>query len=225
MGSSLWWTMLLGTFAVATPLVLSGKKYPELKNAIRVVSGWVLVALSLALPMYLIYLGTWSVRTSLPLQLCSLSGILSGVVLLWRNQVAYELLLYWGIPGALYALLTPEMTQGSGTLFVFEYYISHGGIIFSVFFLSIVYQMRPRKHSWLKVFLITQFLMLAVGLADYFLGANYMYLQSKPLVSNPFIVGEWPWYIISLEFAGLIHFYLLYLLFRASTKISTSNNF
>ena len=214
-GASLWWKMLLSSVAVVALLVLSGKKYPEARNPIRTISGWMLVALSLALPMYLIYMGTWNVRTSLPLQLCGLSGILSGVVLLRRNQLAYELLLYWGIPGALYALLTPEMTQGSGTLFIIEYYISHGGIIFSVLYLTIVYNMYPRKHSWLKVFLITQFLMIAIGLTDYFLDANYMYLRNKPLVNNPFIIGDWPWYIFMLELAGIVHFYLLYLFFQS----------
>ena len=214
-GASLWWKMLSGTVTAISLLVLIGKKYPKARNGIRIISGWMLVALSLALPMYLIYFGAWSIRTSLPLQLCGLSGILSGIVLLWRNQLAYELLLYWGIPGALYALLTPELTQGSGTLFIIEYYISHGGIIFSVLYLTLVYHLYPRKHSWLNVFLITQFLLLAVGLVDYFLDANYMYLRDKPLVGNPFLIGDWPWYIFMLELAGFVHFYLLYLFFQS----------
>lgn len=223
MGSALWWRLLLSTLVIVALLILSGKRYPVARNAIRKISGWTLVAVALLLHVYLVYLGTWNIKTSLPLQLCSLSGILSGVVLLWNNPFAYELLLFWGIPGALYSLLTPEMTQGSGTVFIFEYYISHGGIIFSGLYLTIVYKMHPRKFSWLKVFLFTQLIIAVAGIADYFLEANYMYLRDKPLVSNPFIIGDWPWYIFMLEVAGIVHFYLLYLLIHLNSKKSLLN--
>ena len=26
-----------------------------------------------------------------------------------------------------------------------------------------------------------------------------MYLAEKPMVDNPFLIGEWPWYIVGLE--------------------------
>lgn len=217
-GSALWWRMLSGTTAIATVTILAGKNCPMAREAVRKISGWMLVCVTVLLPVYLVSLGTWSIQTSLPLQLCSLSGILSGIVLLWRNQFAYELLVYWGIPGALYALLTPEMTQGSGTLFLFEYYISHGGILLSVFYLSVVYGMYPGKKSWLKVFMFTQILLFAICILDYYVDANYMYLRYKPQVSNPFILGEWPWYVFGLELAGIIHFYVIYVLFNLAKK-------
>lgn len=46
------------------------------------------------------------------------------------------------------------------------------------------------------------------------IGANYMYLMEKPAVPNPFFAGEWPWYLLVLEVALLLHFYVIYLLFR-----------
>ena len=208
-----WWRFLFFTGIVAAAFILLGKKNPALKTRIRIFAGVALISVAVLLHIYLAYLGKWQLQTSLPLQLCSMSGVLSGIVLLWRNQIMYELILYWGIPGAFYSLLTPEMTQGSGRLFIYEYYISHGGIIFSALYLSIVFQMSPRKHSWLKIFLYSQFLLPVVGLADYILNANYMYLREKPEVENPFIIGEWPWYILGLEAAMLLHFYLVYLPF------------
>lgn len=214
MFSPLWLKGLITTTIVAAVLIAAGKRNSEVRDVIRKVSGVFLLALAVLLHVYLMYLGTWSLQQSLPLQLCSLSGILSGIVLLWPNQTAYELLLYWGIPGAFYSLLTPEMTQGSGGLFVYEYYISHGGIIFSALYLSSAYQMRPRKNSWLKIFLYSQILLPVVGAADYLFDANYMYFRSKPEVSNPFVIGEWPWYIIGLELALLLHFFIVYLPFH-----------
>ena len=32
-----------------------------------------------------------------------------------------------------------------------------------------------------------------------------MYLAEKPLVNNPMVVGEWPWYILGFEILGLVH--------------------
>lgn len=227
MFSPLWWKFLSITILSITALIILGKKIPKLKEKIRLITGIMLLSLAILLHIYLIYLGKWNLRTSLPLQLCSISGILSGVVLLWREQTAYELLLYWGIPGAFYSLLTPEMTQGSGGLFIYEYYISHGGIIFSALYLSLVFQMRPRKHSWSKIFLYSQLLLPIVGLVDYLFDANYMYLRYKPEVQNPFVLGEWPWYIIGLEVAMFVHFYIVYLLFvlyKKSTSLPMRHN-
>src|SRR5437764_15110945 len=97
MFSPLWQLGLGATIAAVTGLIIIGKANPAASEIIRKITGLLLVAIAVLLHIYLLYLGTWNVQTSLPLQLCSLSGILSGIVLLWRNQLAYELLLYWGI--------------------------------------------------------------------------------------------------------------------------------
>ena len=212
--SPLWWKFLSATVITVAVLIFLGKKIPAAKEIIRKICGALLVAVSILLHVYLIYLVKWNLHTSLPLQVCSLSGILSGVVLLWHNQFTYELLLYWGIPGAFYSLLTPEMTQGSGTVFIYEYYISHGGIIFSALYLSMVYGMCPRKYSWLRIFLFSQLLLPVAGTADYFLNANYMYLRAKPEVQNIFFAGDWPWYILVLDAVMLFHFIIVYLAFK-----------
>jgi len=37
-------------------------------------------------------------------------------------------------------------------------------------------------------------------------------------VNNPFIIGEWPWYILILEAVGLLHFLIVYLPFGLKYK-------
>ncbi|NBW33393.1 MAG: hypothetical protein EBR22_05500, partial [Cytophagia bacterium] len=68
----------------------------------------------------------------------------------------------------------------------------------------------PRRHSWLKIFGYTQLVLPVMGTINYLLGSNYMYLAKRPLVDNPFLIGPWPWYLIGLEFATLLHFVLFY---------------
>ena len=40
-----------------------------------------------------------------------------------------------------------------------------------------------------------------------------MYLSIKPIVDNPFLIGDWPYYIIGLELATLLHALLVHIPF------------
>jgi uncharacterized membrane protein YwaF len=37
-----------------------------------------------------------------------------------------------------------------------------------------------------------------------------MFLLSKPLVNNPLIIGDWPFYILFVELIGLLHIAVIY---------------
>jgi hypothetical integral membrane protein (TIGR02206 family) len=217
-GSQLWYAMTIATTAGIVSFVMVPKYFPSTTNMIRIFLGSLFLATAIAIHPYLFYLGHWKLQSSLPLQLCSLSGLLSGIVLLFPSQLGYELLMYWGIPGAFHSLLTPEMTQGEGTYFLMDYYVSHGGIILSALFLTYSWKMELRKNSWLKIFLFSQILIPLVGLVDYLLDANYMYLKSKPDVDNPLIMGRWPWYIAGFEIFLLVHMYIIYFIFYVLRK-------
>ena len=128
-----------------------------------------------------------------------------------RNQLAYECLYYWGLSGAFHSLMTPEFTIGKDDYIIFlDYFISHGGIIFAALYLTIILGMRPRKKSWIKVFLLSQILLPIVGAINWMLDANYMYICNKPIVNNPLLIGEWPVYLIFIELFALMHCWLLY---------------
>lgn len=81
--------------------------------------------------------------------------------------------------------------------------------------------MQVRKNSWLRIFLISQFLIPFIGIIDYFLDANYMYFRERPLADNPLILGKWPWYIIGFEIFLLLHFYIVYFIFYVLKLKST----
>jgi hypothetical integral membrane protein (TIGR02206 family) len=217
-GSELWRNMLFASMAFISIPIFGVRNFPGTRDFIRKIFGLILVFTAISIHPYLIHVGTWNIHTSLPLQLCSLSGILSGIVLLFPSQLGFEFIMYWGLPAAIHSLLTPEMTQGSGNVIMLEYYLSHSGIILSALYLALCYDMRLRKGSWLCVFYYTQWLLPLVGAIDYLLDANYMYLTKRPMADNPFIIGEWPWYIIILDVVLLLHFLLVYFIFRSRTS-------
>ncbi len=164
--------------------------------------------------IYLYKLNLWTIKTSLPIHLCGIAGILAGIMMLKPNQNGFEFLALIGIPGALHALLTPQLNHGETIYLIYEYYAGHTGIILIPIYLAVVEGYRIREKSWFNVFLICQVLIIFISFFNYILNANYMYLSKRPLVDNPMIFGEWPWYILGFETFGLIHILIFYFAFR-----------
>ena len=212
--NQVWWQTNFITIGVILIFLLLGKHaYPENKQCLAKIIGTILIFRTVGVHFYWDYLGIWNIESSLPLHLCGLSAILSGLVLFWRKQLAYECLYFWGISGAFHSLLTPEFTMGSSGLLFYEYYLSHGGIILSAIYLTWILGMKPRKGSWWKIFIWSQLLIPIIGIINWSLNANYMYLCAKPIAINPLLIGEWPWYLLGLEFAAIVHFFIIYLPF------------
>jgi uncharacterized membrane protein YwaF len=59
---------------------------------------------------------------------------------------------------------------------------------------------------------------VAVGLVDWALGANYMWLREKPGGSVLELFGPWPWYILGGAAIGATIFFLLELPYRAGEE-------
>ena len=52
-----------------------------------------------------------------------------------------------------------------------------------------------------------------------------MYLAEKPMVDNPFLIGEWPWYIVGLELVLILHIAIIYLPFALKKRFSLEKNY
>jgi hypothetical integral membrane protein (TIGR02206 family) len=126
MFSILWWQGISFSAVFITIPVMLGKKLatPE-KRLLGFILGIFLLLLTLSLHPIMVQKGIWNLKSSLPLQLCSISALLSGFIFFYKNQFLYELLIYWGLAGAIHSLLTPEISLGSDPFFIFEYYAAH----------------------------------------------------------------------------------------------------
>ena len=176
-------------------------------------------------------LGQWNAEWSLPIQMCSFSSIFSGTILILHNLrikreyklLVFEFLLYWSI-GAFYAFLTPVYTTGIEGFIYYDYYVSHGGILFAILYCSLILGYSPRKRSWLKIFLYSQPILLFIHTINLLIGgdANYFYTINPPIANNPLIIGTYPTHIILLDIFAGIHFYLIYLLLYKKTNLKSS---
>lgn len=165
----------------------------------------------------------FSFQFSLPLHLCDLSIIASVLALLTRRQFLYEFAYFFGFGGATQALLTPELQGGFPDYACVKFFFSHGSILASVVFLTLVFGMRPFPRSIPRMVVTGTLYMLIVGLLDWILGANYGYLCSVP--TNPSLLdhlGPWPWYLCSLWTLGFLLILLLYLPFAIVDRLHAS---
>lgn len=169
----------------------------------------------LSLFFWYINTDTWSLANSLPLHLCGASIILSIILLISKSEKIYEILYFWGLGGALQALITPDFGNYSYQHYRFyQFFFAHGLIISTVIFMTFVYSYRPTKKSVIRVFIITNIYTIFVGVINYLTGGNYLFIRQKPATPSLLdYLGDWPWYILSLEAITIITFMLLYLPF------------
>ena len=217
--SPFWWECLLAVTLIIIILVRLPLHWKNLKRRnYDLFIAAVLLINTVAENWYNYATGYWTLQQNLPIHLCSITNILCIVLLLNYKQWIAELVYYWGLAGGIQSLLTPEFTIGMEGYNFYSYFISHGGLIMVVAYIIVHYEFTPRPKSWLWTLGYLQILVIVVGIINYFIHSNYMYLLQKPEVENPFVIGEWPYYIFILELVALLHFIIFYLPFYYLNK-------
>lgn len=154
------------------------------------------------------------VRYALPLHFCGMSVYLVAAALLTRNQWIYEMAYFWGLAGALPAMLAPALLEPFPSGLFFYFFLAHGGILAGVVFSTFGLGLRPRLIGVGFTFGMTLVFALLVGLVNVLLDSNYMFLSEKPAgVASAFFFLDWPWYIAFYTPVALLIMLLLWLPF------------
>ena len=209
--SSLWWKGIIICFVVISLLILLLRnKSIEFKEKTSTYFAYLAIIFYVSTNIFALIIGNWTIQDFLPLHLCNISYFICILVLLNKKQWMYEWTLLLAMPSALNALITPELIWGSTNWYIFEYYFMHGSLILVPLYLMFVMNYKLRIFSWWKTFLRAQIVFVIVFTLNLILDTNYMFLLSKPLVNNPLIVGDWPFYIIFVQIIGLLHIVVIY---------------
>lgn len=161
-------------------------------------------------------LGGWFDRQLLPLHLCDVAVVLSVWSLLRLDRRSVEPLYFFALSGTLPALLTPELPTGFPSFRFLIYFVPHGLVVISTAVLVGGLDLWPRAGAWLRAFALLNVYAACIGVVNWALGTNFLYLAKKPTGPTPFDwFGPWPWYILSLEVGFLLVFGLLELPLRA----------
>ena len=217
--SPFWWECILTVTLLIITLVRLPLHWEKLKHRnYDIFIACILLLNTIGEHWYNYKIGYWNLQQNLPVHLCSISNILCIALLFNYKQWLAELVYYWGLAGGIHSLLTPEFTIGMEGYNFYSYFINHGGLILVVAYIIVHYKFTPRPKSWLWVLGYTQLVAIGAGIVNYAVGANYMYLSQKPAANNPFIIGDWPYYIIILEAVALLHFWIFYLPFAKGNR-------
>jgi hypothetical integral membrane protein (TIGR02206 family) len=194
-------------------LALGGRRLPErARTAIRYGLAALLIANELTWHVWAAATGQWSVRTMLPLHLCSVTAWMSIACLLRPTRFAYEVVYFLGLTGAGHTLITPDIgPYGFPHLRWFLSFVGHGGIVLAAGYLTFVEGRRPAWDSFRRVAIRGNLYLVAIFFLNLALGSNYMFVSRKPQTASLMdYMGPWPWYVLVLEAVALVHMLALY---------------
>ena len=165
--------------------------------------------------VWLLQTGRWNLANSLPLELCSISLVIT-IILLWTgNKHAYDLVFYAGIGGALQAIATPVLDLSFPHFRYFHFFYTHVGIVLTALYFTWVKGYRPTFKGILKTMIVLNILLPIIFTINVLSEGNYMFLRKKPMNGSLLdFLGPYPWYILSLEFVAFTIFVCLWLIFR-----------
>lgn len=170
--------------------------------------------------IWLVQSGRWDWGNSLPFELCSISLIVT-VVLLWTgNKKLYPFVFYAGIGGAIQAVFTPVLDMNFPHFRFFHFFYTHFGIILTALYFTWMKGYRPTFKGVFQTMITLNLLLPFLFAINFLVEGNYMFLQEKPRGGSVLdFLGPHPWYILSLEFVAFIVFCFLWLLFKENKEV------
>jgi hypothetical integral membrane protein (TIGR02206 family) len=195
-------------------LIYPVKKYAndKLKIAIGISIGIFMIIQEIIDRGYHILVLNEPVKDNLPLHLCGISVFLVAILLINRNYEIFEVSYFWGLAGASISIITPDVAFVFPHLLNITFFLSHALIVIGVLYMIFVFGYRPTNKSFIKSYIITHLYVIFIGVINYILDTNYLFLCHKPDAETPLdFMGPWPWYIISLEIALILFWVILYL--------------
>jgi hypothetical integral membrane protein (TIGR02206 family) len=174
-----------------------------------------LIIMEAAFQLWMIVNGSWNISDAIPLELCSISLILTIILLLTRQKLIYEILLFTALLGASQALVTPLLTYGFPHFRFFHFFYTHLMIIWVSLYFTWAKGYRPTIWSVVKLFVFLNVLMPVVIVINKLVGGNYMFLSHKPDSASLLdYLGPYPWYILSMEGLLITLSIIVWLIFR-----------
>ena len=222
-----YWVLLAGSLLAGWALIRRFQSIDEVgKDRALKQLGGVLLLLQVGYQGWMLFDETfdWTIHRSLPLHFCGINIWLVALNCFWRNPTVYLFTAFMGTIGGAHAILTPQLTVGDDMPILIHYYINHASLVVVPLIMTFKYGMRFPKWGWMFGYA------MAAGLSIVMIGinqllntccpaevlANYMYMTEPPKADNPFVFRElgWPWYILPLHAALILHLIVLNALYR-----------
>ena len=187
---------------------LNHKQQKRLGDALA----WSLTATIIGWTLLKIAIQDFDPSTEMPLAICNLIALTMPVMMIRKNQWWFEVFYFLAIGGTLQAVITPDLSTAFPHFSFFKYWYVHCMVIIVTLYAVLVYKMRPRLKSILKVYLAINVYVGLMMIYNFYTGANHLYLMEKPVTATVVdYFGPWPWYIFVAQLIALPVFMVLYL--------------
>ena len=214
--------MIITLSFIALYFIIAFKTNDEKLPIILKVSSLLVLLMTLANHIILIFIDSWTVTDNLPLHLCSISAIICCFIgFIKKNQILFEFLFYAGIIGGTLSILTPQITLYKElNFFYIMFYFKHASIITIPLFMRFNMKLNLSKNSWFKVFVLINIILFIIIPINNLLSSNYLYVSTPPQVNNPLIINNLnkimgiPTYVFYWEIIMISLLLVLYLFFR-----------
>ena len=184
------------------------------RRKIRITVGWTLIISRLSLDIWYISTDQWSVKSSLPFELCSIASIMCAIMLLTKNKSLFEVFYFIALAGAFQAIVTPDLNFDFPQFRYIQFFLDHFLLIAAPLMMISLYDFKVTHRSLIKSFLTLNGIAAIVFCINHIFSSNYMFLSHKPNSASLLdFLGPYPFYLISLEFVALLIFSMLYLPF------------
>jgi len=193
---------------------LAIRSRPRLRTFIRCLLVAVLLSCEAGLQLWYVTHDIWRTSSSLPLELCGITLMLSAIMLITRSRMLYSFLYFAGIGGAFVALVTPNLVYPFPHIRFLLFFVVHAAIILASLYMTWIEGFRPTWKSLGFTMICLNAVAAAVWGADRALGANYMFLSHKPDTYSVLdYFGEYPYYLLVEELFAFVLFLIMYLVF------------
>ncbi|WP_147534604.1 TIGR02206 family membrane protein [Bacillus marasmi] len=159
--------------------------------------------------------GSWNISHALPLELCSISLMLTVLLLLTGKRIVYEILIFTALLGASQAIFTPIVNYDFPHFRFFHFFYTHLMTIWVALYFTWVKGYSPTIWSVLKLFIFLNVLLPIILIINKQVNGNYLFLSKKPKGPSLMdVLGPYPWYILSLEGLLIGLSLIVWLIFR-----------
>jgi len=163
----------------------------------------------------------------LPLHMCDFSAYSILAYLFTKIRIFFLFAFFWGVCGAGFALLTPDVIYGFPYFEYIQSHIGHSFILIGVSYALQVDRQKVIRSDPFRILAITTMLLGAIYIINAFIGmgANYWYINFKPEGDS---IMNWmrpePYHMIDIYILAIVLCYLLYFIYYLFNKKTLKNN-
>ena len=195
--------IMLVLFTVGAVLLIKcGKKVrnTDQEAKVRKPIGWLIIA-SFFAGQAIYNLPPWDIRVALPLQLCDLAWLFTGIALVVDGPKARWMFstwaFYWGLGLSTQGLITPATLQWDFPhIRFFAYWVCHLFIVWGAVLITFGLGYQPTWRAFRFASVTTILTAAGIFAMNVLLQTNYMFLNRKPPGESILdALGPWPQYL------------------------------